>query len=195
MQNAGHLRPTETKEARRPACVSKLPTARLAQPFHLSSSADFLGHLVHKPIALAGSQAHFRKSDGEAVQRTFTRTAMQRSQLRNDVPDYAERCQILKLQPLETRRHLLDLKLSKKILLGRCAAPNRFKSQTCFTRYGPCRTTATLYKNSLRSHSFFPRMSEVLLDLPYDKVFTSSLSSFERFLEDLNLSDYYELCF
>ncbi|KAH7694805.1 RNA-directed DNA polymerase from mobile element jockey-like protein, partial [Aphelenchoides avenae] len=60
----------------------------------------------------------------ERVQQIFTRVAMQRSRPGLSIPPYKERCELLKLDSLERRRHFLDLKLAKKTLLSTCAAPN-----------------------------------------------------------------------
>lgn len=131
----------------------------------------------------------------EAVQKTFSRAAVQRSRPHDAVPPYTERCRLLKLRTLEQRRFLLDLRLSKKILLNHCSAPNRFVSRPCRTRYGPNRVFVHSYRLALRRQSFYPRMSSLLSKLPYSAVYESSLSAFTSFINGLDISSVTDLCF
>ena len=121
----------------------------------------------------------------EKIQRKFTRRALKRTGL-NNIP-YAKRLQICNLEMLSTRRSLIDLTTTFKIIRG-CThlLPSRFYTFSKFNRRRPL--TIQIPKHTTKTkQNFFIRLIKAWNKLPPDLLNSKTPQVFRNSIRLINI--------
>jgi len=123
----------------------------------------------------------------EKVQKAMLRIIFNRSNPRQETPDYTELLKIYKIDSLQTRRLKTDLKFFNKTLYGLTRVKHNISTKQTKTRGQTFKFIVPISKNLIRKNSFFARIPSQYSKLP-DHIRSNQPKIFNKLLESHDIS-------